>query len=403
MLPARPRLIVALLTCLCVARSTSAQPTLEMDLGIVNGKLAGRVVATEGGQELQGETWSLAAKLDYMLKPPGVNLESGGLYSTWTNGNLTSDQAWSDNLSNPTNFIAAPFLLDKISYGGDTPNSYPAPTGLTGNRDNYSVQWQGEIFIPKGAVTFRDGNDDYAKLVIGGETLIDDNTWTSWNGVDNGGGGVGTFNATKTSETVEGLTGGWYPIIFRGAEGGGGDNFRLVWDATDKGISGADAAAFENPDTSGEFFTVGSPFFRAIDPGLIARVTIPLGIANATGGPAGFAGVDGFGEPGTNAYLPFSGGGQPFNPFDTSTDLILRASIGGLSLSLEKLFEFHHGGGGCTLAGDVNCDTRVDLTDFGILKANFGKSGAMSVPEPATAVLAWLGLALFVAARKRCG
>ena len=82
MLPARPRLIVALLTCLCVARSTSAQPTLEMDLGIVNGKLAGRVVATEGGQELQGETWSLAAKLDYMLKPPGVNLESGGLYST---------------------------------------------------------------------------------------------------------------------------------------------------------------------------------------------------------------------------------------------------------------------------------------------------------------------------------
>lgn len=45
--------------------------------------------------------------------------------------------------------------------------------------------------------------------------------------------------------------------------------------------------------------------------------------------------------------------------------------------------------------GDINADAKVDLADFGILKQNFGKSGLSSpmepVPEPATALLALMG------------
>jgi hypothetical protein len=365
--------------------------SMELDLGAINGKLAGRVVATttEGGKAIPGENFTVAQKVSYTLKEPGVSPQAGGLTSTWLNGNLTSDAAWDAGLANPASYIVSPFLLDKISYGNGTPNGYPAATGLTGNVDNYSVQWQGEIFIPKGSINFRDGNDDYAKLVIDGNTLIDDNTWTSWDGTQNGGGGVGTFDATKSDVTVDGLKGGWYPITFRGAEGGGGDNFRLVWDATDKGISAPDDVAFANPDTAGEFFTVGSEFFRSTDPGIKVSATIPLGFVSA-GGVAGYAGNDGLGSAGTNAEIPLNGATISLSGQQT---LVLTASVGGLTQTLEKVVDFGGTGPG-TPPGDLNGDHKVDLSDFGILKANFGKSGAAgaAVPEPSTLLLAGLGL-----------
>ncbi len=371
--------------------------TLEMDLAALNGKLAGRVVATttEGGKAIPGEQYSVAQKVSYVLKQPGTEAQVGGLTSTWLNGNLTSDGAWDAGLANPASYIVSPFFLDKISYGNDTPNGYPAATGIAGNRDNYSVQWQGEIFIPKGSINFRDGNDDYTKLVIDGNTLIDDNTWTSWDGTQNGGGGVGTFDASKSDATVDGLKGGWYPITFRGAEGGGGDNFRLVWDATDKGNSGPDTAAFANPDTAGEFFTVGSEFFRSIDPGVKVSATIPLGVVSASS-VAGYAGNDGLGSAGTNVEMPLNGATINLSGQQT---LVLTASVGGLTQTLEKLVDFGGSTGG-TPPGDLNGDHKVDLTDFGILKANFGKSGAAgaAVPEPSTLLLAGLGL-LGLAAR----
>jgi uncharacterized protein (DUF2141 family) len=52
------------------------------------------------------------------------------------------------------------------------------------------------------------------------------------------------------------------------------------------------------------------------------------------------------------------------------------------------------GSGSALCQGDFNGDASVDLTDFGILKQNFGASGAVSVPEPATLGLCLLGLAL---------
>jgi hypothetical protein len=60
-------------------------------------------------------------------------------------------------------------------------------------------------------------------------------------------------------------------------------------------------------------------------------------------------------------------------------------------------------GSGTTHAqGDANRDGKVDLTDFGLLKDNFGKGGAAAVPEPSTWLLAALGaLALAALSRRR--
>jgi hypothetical protein len=69
---------------------------------------------------------------------------------------------------------------------------------------------------------------------------------------------------------------------------------------------------------------------------------------------------------------------------------------------------FGKAGGGLT-GGDVNASGNTDLTDFGLLKENFGKSGgpkagalgAAPVPEPSTISLALLALALLAYGRRR--
>jgi probable HAF family extracellular repeat protein len=59
-------------------------------------------------------------------------------------------------------------------------------------------------------------------------------------------------------------------------------------------------------------------------------------------------------------------------------------------------------GSGTTLAeGDFNADTKVDLSDFGILKNNFGSTGALFVPEPSTFLLAALAGIGMLAVRRR--
>jgi probable HAF family extracellular repeat protein len=59
-------------------------------------------------------------------------------------------------------------------------------------------------------------------------------------------------------------------------------------------------------------------------------------------------------------------------------------------------------GSGTTLAqGDFTGDGKVDLTDFGILKSNFGQTGAAAVPEPSGLLLAGLGAAGAGLARRR--
>jgi hypothetical protein len=371
---------------------------MEADIDVVGGKLVGRAVGVTTGdfgtKALAGVEYVVSQKISHVLQEPGTTPIQGYLKSTWLNGNLTSDGAWDATLANPAAQIVPPFLLDKISYGGNTPNGYPAQTGITGNRENYSVQWEGEIFIPQGTVSFWDGNDDYTKLVIGGETLIQDNDWTSWDGSQNAGataGDTGSFTGTKSDATVEGLKGGWYPIIFRGAEGGGGDNFRLVWDVGDIANTGPDAgAAYANPDAAADtYYTVGSPFLRAANPGITVSATVPLGQVNAFGGPVGYAGNNGLGSAGTNVEIPLNGSPAPDIQLTGTVDLVLTASGGGLTQTVEKTLSFGGGGG---IPGDIDGNGKVDLTDFGILKANFGKGGGAAVPEPSTLLLAGLGL-----------
>jgi hypothetical protein len=50
----------------------------------------------------------------------------------------------------------------------------------------------------------------------------------------------------------------------------------------------------------------------------------------------------------------------------------------------------------------LNGDAKIDLTDFGILKENFGKTAGAAVPEPSTLLLLTIGgLAALIARRTR--
>jgi len=51
--------------------------------------------------------------------------------------------------------------------------------------------------------------------------------------------------------------------------------------------------------------------------------------------------------------------------------------------------------------GDFNADGQVDLSDFGILKENFGRAGAAAVPEPTTLSLITLAVSLFAFTMRR--
>jgi hypothetical protein len=386
----------------------------DLDLDVVGGKLQGRAAA--GFQTVDGKnaalpvgSWTVSQKLEYDLKPAGVAAanQTGGLRGAFWAGGLASDDQWTEALKAPSYQIAPPIFLDKISYGGDTPNDLPPgsgiPTRASGyNREYYSLRATGEIFIPEGTVSFWDGTDDYSKLVIDGDTLIEDTDWTSWDGTQNPGntvGDTGSFTGTKSDAkmTVDGkeFTGGWYSIEYRGAEWGGGDNFRLVWDVGDFGNSGPDkGSAYANPDAAADtFYTVGSPFLRVTEetpiPGITVSAELPLGTMQA-GVPYGYTGTGELGSAGTNVEIPLNGATIGLSG---EVNLVLRAVVSGATVEHEEVVSFGGGGGCATQAiGDIDCSGKVDLTDFGILKANFGKGAGAAVPEPSSLLLAGLGL-----------
>jgi len=64
---------------------------------------------------------------------------------------------------------------------------------------------------------------------------------------------------------------------------------------------------------------------------------------------------------------------------------------GDVDLSDFGVLKANFGLAGWGLAGDVDYDEDIDLSDFGLLKDNFGKSGAAAVPEPSAWLLAVLG------------
>jgi hypothetical protein len=300
------------------------------------------------------------------------------------------------------------FRVPTISYGyskedadGNPAPEYPKPAGSllpTGNLENYSSRYSGEIFVPAGTWTFRDHNEDYARLSIDGDVLIEDTDWVHWDGTTDEttpGGGVASKEFTLADETHLGMKGHWYPLEFLHAQWAVTDSARLLWDYVGANQDDPDAESWGHPG----FFTIDEDFFRSKLPGVTYSTEIPLG--SVAGEYAmGVAGVASVGDETTIVPLGLSvPAGQTYTLKLTVNDpegllptpTTVQATFTGQST------------GGCTLAGDVNCDNKVDLTDFGILKENFGKSAAAGtpVPEPSTWMLAGLGVATLAAASRR--
>jgi len=109
----------------------------------------------------------------------------------------------------------------------------------TDNEENYGVHMVGEIFIPaaadrKGsvanAIKFKDGIDDYTYLAIDGKVILNDNDWTGYNSVDNGGSHTGALDVSDSKYD----DGEWVSFEMIAWEGGGGDAGVLYWDANDE-------------------------------------------------------------------------------------------------------------------------------------------------------------------------
>jgi hypothetical protein len=70
------------------------------------------------------------------------------------------------------------------------------------------------------------------------------------------------------------------------------------------------------------------------------------------------------------------------------------------------LIKANFGASGLTIPGDLNFDGEVDLNDFGLLKANFGRepwpaAPAQAIPEPSTWLLAAFAAAVLIAWRRQ--
>ena len=90
------------------------------------------------------------------------------------------------------------------------------PSVLTGN-DNYSVTWNGYIYIPEnGTYTFSYANDDEFVITVNGVEIANDTTWS-----------VGTNNFDDATPIA--LTTGYYPIEVKFIEYSGGAYAKLAW------------------------------------------------------------------------------------------------------------------------------------------------------------------------------
>ena len=191
------------------------------------------------------------------------------------------------------------------------------------------------------------------------------------------------------------MKGHWYPLEFLHAQWAVTDSARLLWDYAGASQNNSDQESLGHPG----FYTIDEDYFRSKLPGVTYSTEIPLG--SVAGEYAlGVAGVASVGDATTTVPLGLSvPAGQTYTLKLTVND---PAGLLPTPTTVQATFT-GQSTGGCTLAGDVNCDNKVDLTDFGILKANFGKSASAGtpVPEPSTWMLAGLGVATLAAASRR--
>jgi hypothetical protein len=97
-----------------------------------------------------------------------------------------------------------------------------------------------------------------------------------------------------------------------------------------------------------------------------------------------------------NPYVPIVPRGDQSLLFRTHIDVLETPGDtnqdGRVDLQDFGVLKANFGSTGNGISGDVTGDGRVDLADFGVLKANFGAAG---VPEPATLALMLAGLLAF--------
>lgn len=210
--------------------------SITREIALAGGKVAGKISGAEiGGNVAEAVDWKvevlgapvISAGLNarsFLRGNGGTNFDPDSLTPQGTG--VVANVAWWGN-ANP-----APAGFEKYP---DVFN-LPADTNANGdNQEDYSVDLQGQIFIPEaGTYKFKDGVDDYTYLEIDGQPLIDDNNWTGPNGSDNGGSPI----VEKTFDQA-----GWYDFTFRMAEGGGGDAGTLYWNYNNSAFPDANAVA----------------------------------------------------------------------------------------------------------------------------------------------------------------
>jgi len=173
-----------------------------------------------GNGVVMGEAYALGTigGIDPVLGPVRWKIEKvvttfdggPGLLAEWF-----TNQWWSGS---PAYTAIAP-TINRGNY------QYPG-TPWTGNRNNFSVRYTGQILIDHvGDYRFREEVDDRARLYIDlnrdgdfsdiGEQVLYDNSWNTHTSA------LRTFSQT-----------GWYDMMFLTSEGGGGDFARFKWDPT---------------------------------------------------------------------------------------------------------------------------------------------------------------------------
>jgi len=389
--------------------------------------------------------------------PAGDNVE--GLGQSWYAVANPGSKAALDNVFT-NNDPAVPYFqgAEGTWWSGDVAVTdvpqYPAEVDGVITGDNYSVQLEGEIFIPESrAIQFLDGVDDYTYLAIDidksgvagdsdSEVLIDDNNWTSALSTGNGGGPI----VEADFDVIDG--GEWLAIEFNMGEGGGGDSGMLYWDVgnedvfpfdSGEGVLDEDAVDLLIPNEN-----LRSPSFPAPLLSGDINATIPASetgwefqINTADGTSDAFSlanpnpdvltttldvdgaefilSVEGDVADGASFQIVMADniiGTPTISPegwnFDPATGNVVFGEVSGCNPNTmgdidgsgdvafaDFLILSQNFGQAATdhASGDIDCSGDVAFADFLILSQNFGQTvgGAQSVPEPSGLLL--LGLA----------